>query len=639
MTDDNERFLLALVPISRFLVHFRTREGRPVSPLERFVMRAAELGPVTVDDLEHMFRVHRRLVIEALVTLTQEGWLAVDGLADSFVLTHDGAGMVGDEGRLRRYSVVAERPQPLVMERITGGLLPNSAVQFWTTNALSDTPWERAIRLPERVTDNALPPSRVADYLTIPQQGRGKKMLERVDEVRLVSRGTHWIPVAIYPESQRVSGLPGPWMLPLSAELLRLANDFTPVDASDAREALPTPPAQPAEELASKPSTKIALHPSRDFLFTRAAHAAYLDQALASARTSVFIASAYLRREVVDALEPTLAAALARGVNVDLLWGYDADEGALQSLKRFSAEAARRGDASGRLEYNRNKGSGSHAKFILWDSAPDRFEACVGSHNWLSAVRADERDVRSRVTDVSVRVEAGPLTRRLAQCASELVHEALGSTRVETRWRRAAEWRPDPVDLSAAPADAEPTQLTVALLPSGLAPPGVEPRDGGGLDGAVVVDARLEFDAEHDRLARTWISGTSRRLAVLSHQLGPAGVSRIEALRRREVVPQRELVVAVGRPLPKAGEAYMGYVRELVEREGGTWMELPGLHAKLLVTDTSVCVASYNFLSADPANRADHGRELSVIIEHPVVADAVWRLLSNFRICSGPTGP
>ena len=39
------------------------------------------------------------------------------------------------------------------------------------------------------------------------------------------------------------------------------------------------------------------------------------------------------------------------------------------------------------------------------------------------------------------------------------------------------------------------------------------------------------------------------------------------------------------------------------------------MHAKVLVSDASACISSYNFLSADPFGTARKARELGVVLD------------------------
>jgi len=54
-----------------------------------------------------------------------------------------------------------------------------------------------------------------------------------------------------------------------------------------------------------------------------------------------------------------------------------------------------------------------------------------------------------------------------------------------------------------------------------------------------------------------------------------------------------------------------------VEQQGGRLVRIPKLHAKVLLSDRSGCVTSYNFLSTDPFGKLVGARELGVAFEGP----------------------
>src|SRR4051794_4206098 len=79
--------VILLIPLSRFFVNYEVACGRPYSKLEALILRGVEQGVGSLDELHQTFCIHRRLLIEALVTLTQAGWLAVGSTpGKSFVL-------------------------------------------------------------------------------------------------------------------------------------------------------------------------------------------------------------------------------------------------------------------------------------------------------------------------------------------------------------------------------------------------------------------------------------------------------------------------------------------------------------------------------------------------------------------------
>ena len=135
---------------------------------------------------------------------------------------------------------------------------------------------------------------------------------------------------------------------------------------------------------------------------------------------------------------------------------------------------------------------------------------------------------------------------------------------------------------------------------------------------------RFVFDREHEAIMREWSASSQHRLLVFSHRVGPAAETRL--VRSTESTAS-DFVVVYG--LNDMDEESRSRVDRMVRRAGGTVMELPGMHAKVLVSDASVCISSYNFLSADPFGNARASRELGVVIEGGGVATRVAERLTS----------
>ena len=137
---------------------------------------------------------------------------------------------------------------------------------------------------------------------------------------------------------------------------------------------------------------------------------------------------------------------------------------------------------------------------------------------------------------------------------------------------------------------------------------------------------RLVFDREHEAIMRDWSASAQHRLLVFSHRLGPAAESRL--VRSGESTASLFIVVY---GLTDLSEEWLSRIDGIVRRARGTVAKLPHMHAKTLVSDTSVCVSSYNFLSVDPFGTADRARELGVIIEGGDVATWIAERLEKIN--------
>ena len=242
----------------------------------------------------------------------------------------------------------------------------------------------------------------------------------------------------------------------------------------------------------------------------------------------------------------------------------------------------------GVLRFNR-VASGSHVNMLLFDS-PGAMCAVVGSYNWLSAFK-----MGGGGGELSIRLRHEGTVAEACGCAAGLwagvESEALSST--GDRWRSLA-----------------------AELERQVAGGGREGVDSGGEGGRARV--RLIFDREHEAIMREWSGSAQRRLFVFSHRLGPAAETRLLGWAES---PGRAFVVAYG--LSDLDGESRSRVAGMVRSGGGMIVERRDMHAEILVSDASVCISGYNFLSADPFGTGGACRELGVAIEGGDVATRV----------------
>ena len=432
--------MICLVPISRFRVTFEVAAGRPFSQLERMVLRAIQEGVTDLDQMESTFQVHPRILIEALVTLTQAGWVSLSSLeGGGFLLTSEGATATA-EGQIPSTTSVTSKTTFLLLERLTGGLIANDEVRF-KSRAQLETVWDDAVRLRADVHDNLLDEAQVRQLLPR-RQGEWVRWVGPID---MVSKGAHWVPVGVDTASGTLVGLPDRWRPRLGSVILEEAKRRESTMSPSARVKQWDREADGGERLRSvtrqdedvrSGTSWSADIGAADLLFDGTEHQSALLKALEEAASSVFVASAFLGKAAIEALKEPMLSALRRGINLDLLWGYDggAEQGdaVLQMLKKLAYEARRDG-YSGALRFNL-AASGSHAKLLIHDS-PTGMVATVGSFNWLSSFGAPAGG-----TNVSITLRHQGLVAEACSCAASLwasaESEALSST--ADRWRSLA---------------------------------------------------------------------------------------------------------------------------------------------------------------------------------------------------------
>ncbi|MEV5721794.1 hypothetical protein AB0L41_48760 [Amycolatopsis mediterranei] len=390
--------MIVLLPVSKFRVPYDLARGKPYSRLEHMVLNAVADGGATLRSLAEAFRVHDRLLVQAVVTLVNAGWVAVQGGPQaSFVLT--GAGHEAVTGDREPVSVIVEtaRPGIVVMERHSGQVARQSEARPYRRDQLTEV-WDIAPRIGTRVVRDSVDEAQVQKLL---HRGAGERV-RRIGRIEEISRDAHWLPLDVDLDAKQVLGLPPPWRHALTTPALTAAaaavgrSPHTPaISRGTARPARPRFLGVTDEDRIYRRGTTVLLA-ADDVLHGGQAHAAALAQALQSAQTSVALAIPRLDgSDVFETLAAGCADAVARGVRVDLLVGStDEDPAALKAVVNrigYGADA-RRGRALLRTRVTR-----SGASLLLWDSAPGQLVGVVTSHTWVGGTAGSPHAAGVRV--------------------------------------------------------------------------------------------------------------------------------------------------------------------------------------------------------------------------------------------------
>nr|CCA88617.1 conserved hypothetical protein [Ralstonia syzygii R24] len=591
--------MTVLIPIDRYRVDYEIGYGTPFSSFDLIVLGAiAEDQGRGIADLARLLCLPQRVLVESVVSLTRIGWVAVGSSDEEFEVTHAGRIAI-ESGDPPRPEQIEARQNGVVMDRLTGQLATLRDVSYWTTKRLQETMiegrsiWERAERLQRD------------PHLPMLDAGRVKPLLRRggvhsgwirwiADPIPQLEA---WLKVDVGPEGI-ISGIPDVWRGALEPRLSELLGLSVPSKQE---------PREHGGTLAHTESGRswwVASPEKLELVKGGAEHWAALQAAFVSAETQLLVASAFASADVLEKdLRPLVVAAVGRGVRVDLMWGYSKgggeDEKTVRALKSIRAACD-----NGHLFRFNELPSGSHAKLLLWDHPIEGFRGCVGSNNWLSVAQADYGVNHFEVS-------------------AELRHDGVVSDLCTTV---AGLWSRTEAPLAGA---SDIWHRTASELERRAIGGGDQFR----VDGcSQAVDLHSEGrpmlsvvrDFDHEMVIRDLLLGASKRVGVVSHKLGPKAPIRLASV---QYWPQasrgtRELQVIVGsRP---ENDGALREATELVHRMGGNLKVRAGVHAKLVVTDDTVLVSSFNPLSADPFGTAENAREVGVLIRSKAVADAAW---------------
>lgn len=603
-----------LLPLNRYQVKYELAEGRPYSKLDQLVLRAfKEEGAKTIQDLQNIFCLPNRLLVEVLVTLAQAGWIAIGNDKEgSFILTAQGTAVLDTpEDKLPPGTSIRSEMAFILMERFTGGLVSPNEIIYQNTNQLKDnkiyekTVWDSGCKLPIKIIDNSLGIEQVQHLL----RRHGGERIRFIAPPVLVSQDYYWLAMNADIEQQRVIGLPDYWEGSLKQLLLEKAEEFAqkhPELAKSSYEGVRSGgrTRQTSQVSAGTYSTKIDLN---DLLLTHTAHFQQLKKALtAEAKKDILIASAFLKIENLSEVEEWVMKALERGVNVSLLWGYrDTNNSEKRTKEWLEALQKNAKKTSGNLQFNKEP-TDSHAKLLIYDTE-EGYQAYLGSYNWLSKptkVEATLADFDG--SDVTVRLRHPGLLADLCRSVAGLWDTGQNSlsSNAPGHWQQIAADLQKQIDLDKTDEMQKPDKLQTSTV-------------------------RIVHAREHEALMRQYLQKAQKRCLVVSHQIDAdkevAGFRLINPLQKRSN-DLESLMVLYG-DKERLGQKETDFRQEVAQIKGVLEYK-QGCHSKVFIVDESAIISSYNFLSGDPFNKAPRLKEIGILIEGGEVPAKLWAVFS-----------
>src|SRR5689334_5473439 len=122
--------MIILSPSSKFRVRYEVAKGQPYSYLEKMILKAISEQCNSQESLAEIFKIHPRLIIQSLVTLTQAGWIALGNSPDKqFIITPVGKSALTDE-KLPEFIEKSTRSFYVVLDRVTGIVVAENQVPY-----------------------------------------------------------------------------------------------------------------------------------------------------------------------------------------------------------------------------------------------------------------------------------------------------------------------------------------------------------------------------------------------------------------------------------------------------------------------------------------------------------------------------
>jgi phosphatidylserine/phosphatidylglycerophosphate/cardiolipin synthase-like enzyme len=561
------------VPVAVFGVSYEVRAGRPYSSFERLVLKAVVEGTTRLQDLEGIFGVHRRVLVEAVVTLVHAGWIALGGIEGDLVATPAGRRATAET---TPSTVTVHRPPParVLMEQFHGELVPASATSY---RVLPPEARDEVLVVPRKTHRPTLEPGEV-QYLLPHRSGEWVSWID--PDIQLMSSGIHFVVAEIDTERGVVHNLPDPFLRAIEPALTQAYGHGIVLRRADLSDT-------PDSEVRGRNAWYADV--AADSLIVGATdHAAIIDKAFDTATSRVVVASAFLGDRAATRLAPKVAGALLRGVDVDLVWGYEGEAPTSDARARLRAaeEQAKSLRGTGTLSIN-ERPAGSHMKVLLWDDG-NTWNTVLGSFNWLSA-HASAEDV-----DISLKVKSpgvgAAVLRHLADTWAQV--DSTGA-RVARTWSALAGRLESDESTTTPSADAKRLSLV--------------------------------YGRSHELELRNALRNSQQRLVISSHKMGSVGVARLGAGEGRQRPDSFRGVVIVAELLDNLS---VEAARAACDRAGLTLLHR-AIHGKVLVSDETVLVGSYNFLSADIEGTGSRIKELSLKVEHPGLPSNVLERLAG----------
>jgi phosphatidylserine/phosphatidylglycerophosphate/cardiolipin synthase-like enzyme len=358
-----------------------------------------------------------------------------------------------------------------------------------------------------------------------------------------------------------------------------------------------------ADEIESRADDAIAQRANLTVVAGQEAHAHSVRALIAAARQQLVLVCPWIRYRALSSILGNLEAALARGVQIFVLWGIAPDSTLDQDVSNALLELRLRHPT--RFFFS-TRSAVTHAKLLVQDDE----QALVSSLNFLSSSRDDTFELGLLVGGVGRRTTCGAI-RDLLAYARAAYPEYIPAQSMFHLWEDFHE------DGVAENPRAVGSQSPAVSFSSDLHERSLDDLDEHGISlwqiwwrtrtqqllqiaAASPDTAAIRKNGQHREALWRLIGESQRRLVVTSDQLGPEVVDqRLLALLEERLRAGVKVLVVYNRLSRLAdGEAVDG-LQQLASRFDTTMRVVSGTpsHSKLVVSDDVAVVTSFNFLS------------------------------------------
>jgi len=604
--------MIILSPVSKYRIEYEVAEGVPYSHLDRMIHKAVQENLGSLAALEKTFRVHKSLIIQSLVNLTQIGWIALGTTSDQqFVITPAGKAALA-ENDIAALIQRTPRKYDVFLDLVTGAVLPFRHVPSVSTRFLKAREmWDRRICLkPEIPYSYRLDEGEIIHMLDRPE---GKRIYSVKSIENIIPTGLY-ILIIFDENNQQILNLPSymsealmPYVVEKAKELAEMEEAFPDLEPEDR--------AQIDQNVGDVQDVfsgwlgaqyQVDLNPDKVFI-GQEQHEVQLHRALAEAQSVLFIASSLVSREKMNDLYPSIRVALEKGVEIHILRGIGS-KSETESRNWFFTETSDFKNLPGSIKTNYSSVA-SNARFMIWDTTDDCFVGIVGSYDWLAPLQPVPPEVP---TDVGIELESPDILLQLTRFASDLWQ--LSNNRNDRLSSVPSRWKKISADLENMRGESQDTSC-----------PGKRENLISELS-HTKAQARLCLSREHPHLLQVWLEHAKQRLIIASAELDRSNQDLFSIL----FPLQKKIEIT---------DIYYGHDRSLDQgtqdsavNPANQWERLskhmPGLNTRLMICDERVLISSFSFLSQEWEDTRDV-RELGIIIDQADLAQRLSAILKG----------
>lgn len=373
--------MIGFLPVSLFKVRFHVGSGRPYSKFDRLVLEAIGSGTSTLEDLVATFRVHRRMIVEVIVTLMSARWLVIDSRSGQFGLSQAGRSALA-RGTLPEDTMTYERSLHVLMDRVTGQVCPATDATFQDRRRLQSV-WDSGFSIPKSDIPNSVTTGMVLPFVRVEREA----WIKNIGPITIKRDNTDYVLVNVDLRNRQLTGIPKYWV-PLLADILfdaaerrqtELSAAGRKVDEKHLQEMFVDSPAKAEIQWWRLRPEDVQLR------LGEASPSEVITKTLEVAKGHALVAASEVDLSVFMRTVPILRSALVRGVAIDFLWGDvtsklpDTRTQFLAQLSELGAQSVR--DSVRLFKYN-SQPAGFNFNLFL-SSSETNWEAGLGFRPWL----------------------------------------------------------------------------------------------------------------------------------------------------------------------------------------------------------------------------------------------------------------